>query len=102
VLPNTVAARVDLASWTAPAVFGWLAQTGHLDDAEMLRTFNCGIGMVVVADRVRADEVMRTLKAAGETAVVIGEITPPNGIPSEAKGKGDAWAVSFEGPLAYA
>ena len=99
VLPNTVAARVDLSSWTPPAVFGWLAKMGRLDDTEMLRTFNCGIGMIVVADKARAGEVMAVLRAAGEAPVVIGEITPPGGERSSAKGKGDAWAVGYGGKL---
>ena len=47
VLPAGLAAHVDLAAWKAPAVFGWLARAGSLDDAEMLRTFNCGIGLVL-------------------------------------------------------
>jgi phosphoribosylformylglycinamidine cyclo-ligase len=100
VLPSSVAARIDLAAWSPPPVFGWLARTGRLDDAEMLRTFNCGIGMVLVARKARASEVMAALNAAGEAPVVIGEITPPSGERSSAKGKGDAWAVGYGGRLA--
>ncbi len=99
VLPNTVAARIDLSSFKMPPVFGWLAQAGRLDDTEMLRTFNCGIGMIVVVEKARADEVVTALRAAGEAPIVIGEITPPGGERSSAKGKGDAWAVSYEGKL---
>jgi phosphoribosylformylglycinamidine cyclo-ligase len=99
VLPADVAARVDLSAWRAPAVFGWLASVGRLDDAEMLRTFNCGIGMVVVADKARSAAVLAALKEAGEAAVVIGEITAPTGMKSDAKGKGEAWAVAYEGRL---
>jgi len=99
VLPNTVASAIDLSSWTPPPVFGWLAGAGHLDDAEMLRTFNCGIGMIVVADDARSGEVIAALKAAGESPTIIGEVTPPNGIKSSAKGKGDAWAVAYSGKL---
>ncbi len=68
VLPNTVASRIDLSAWTPPAVFGWLAKTGRLDDAEMLRTFNCGIGMIVVAAKANAGNVLAVLRAAGESA----------------------------------
>jgi phosphoribosylformylglycinamidine cyclo-ligase len=100
VLPNTVAARVDLSSWSPPAVFGWLARTGRLDAPEMLRTFNCGIGMIVVAERDRAGEVVAALRAAGEAPAVVGEIVPPSGERSSAKGKGDAWAVQYRGKLA--
>ena len=48
VLPDGIAAHVDLSAWKAPAVFGWLQQAGRLDDADMLRTFNCGMGMIAV------------------------------------------------------
>jgi len=99
VLPADVAARVDLSSWSAPAVFGWLASVGRLEDTEMLRTFNCGIGMVVVADKARSPAVLAALKEAGEAAVVIGDITAPTGTKSDAKGKGEAWAVAYEGRL---
>jgi len=102
VLPPTVAAAIDLTSWQAPAVFGWLAQVGHLDDAEMLRTFNCGIGMIAVVDKEGADGLVRLLQEWGEQPVIIGEIVPPTGERSSAKGKGEAWAVSYEGKLKFA
>ena len=102
VLPPTVAAAIDLTSWQAPAVFGWLAQVGHLDDAEMQRTFNCGIGMIAVVDKEGADGLVRLLQEWGEQPVIIGEIVPPTGERSSAKGKGEAWAVSYEGKLKFA
>ena len=98
-LTDRVAARIDLAHWRPPAVFGWLAKAGNLDDAEMLRTFNCGIGMVIVAERARAGEMMAALEGAGEKPVVIGDIGPGGGERSAAKGKGDSWAVKYEGRL---
>jgi phosphoribosylformylglycinamidine cyclo-ligase len=101
VLPETVAAAVDLSSITVPPVFGWLAKAGRLDDPEMLRTFNCGIGMVVVAEKARAGEVMQALTDAGEAPVILGEIVAPTGEKSDAKGKGEAWAVQYEGRLKY-
>jgi len=101
VLPDTVAARIDLTSFPAPPVFGWLAKTGRLDDAEMLKTFNCGTGMVVVAAKDETDAVLAALREAGETPAVIGEITPPGGTKSDAKGKGGAWAVRYAGTLRY-
>jgi phosphoribosylformylglycinamidine cyclo-ligase len=101
VLPETVAAAVDLSAITVPPVFGWLAKAGRLDDPEMLRTFNCGIGMVVVAEKARAGEVVQALTSAGEAAVILGEIIAPTGEKSDAKGKGEAWAVQYEGRLKY-
>jgi len=102
VLPPSVAATLDLSSWQSPSVFGWLARAGHLPDGEMLRTFNCGIGMILVAAKKGADAVMANLSEAGEMPIVIGEITPPGGERSTAKGKGEAWAVSYEGRLTFA
>jgi phosphoribosylformylglycinamidine cyclo-ligase len=102
VLPPTVAAAVDLTSWRAPAVFGWLASAGRLPEAEMLRTFNCGIGMIAVVAKAEADALVRLLQEWGEQPVVIGEITPPSGEKSSAKGKGEAWAVTYEGTLKFA
>ncbi|MFN0220054.1 MAG: phosphoribosylformylglycinamidine cyclo-ligase [Hyphomicrobium sp.] len=99
ILPDSVAARIDLKCIAVPTVFEWLAKTGRLDDAEMLRTFNCGIGMVIVADKARAADVLTALKAAGEAPILIGDIVPPGGRKSDAKGKGEAWAVRFDGCL---
>jgi phosphoribosylformylglycinamidine cyclo-ligase len=99
VLPDTVAARIDLSSWSAPPEFGWLQSTGRLDDAEMLRTFNCGVGMVIVADQARAHDVIAALRDAGEQPALIGDITSPSGGKTDAKGKGESWAVQFVGTL---
>jgi phosphoribosylformylglycinamidine cyclo-ligase len=101
VLPDTVAAAVDLSAISVPPVFGWLAKAGRLDDAEMLRTFNCGIGMIVIADRGRVGDVMQALIDAGEAPVLLGAIIAPSGEKSDAKGKGEAWAVKYEGRLKY-
>jgi phosphoribosylformylglycinamidine cyclo-ligase len=101
VLPPSVAARIELASWQAPSVFGWLARASRLDDAEMLRTFNCGIGMVIVAARADADGLVRVLQEWGEAPHVIGDVAAPSGAKSPAKGKGEAWAVGYAGALRY-
>jgi phosphoribosylformylglycinamidine cyclo-ligase len=99
VLPDGIAADVDLGAWRAPPVFGWLMEAGGLDEPEMLRTFNCGIGMVAVAAGGAADEVMRVLEAAGESPIRIGELEPGRGVKSQAKGKGEAEAVRYSGRL---
>jgi len=99
VLPSTVAAHIELGSWTPAPVFGWLARTGRLDDAEMLRTFNCGLGMVAVAAKGKADAVLAAFRDAGEQPAVLGEIRPGTGARSAAKGKGDAFAVTYGGAL---
>jgi phosphoribosylformylglycinamidine cyclo-ligase len=99
VLPAGLAAHVDLAAWPVPPVFGWLHRLGGIEDEEMLRTFNCGLGMIVVTAALRADDVIAILTAAGETATVIGEIEPGRGVKSQAKGKGEAEAVRYSGSL---
>jgi phosphoribosylformylglycinamidine cyclo-ligase len=101
VLPAGLAAHVDLARWQAPAVFSWLARAGTLDDAEMLRTFNCGLGLVLVAAQAEAEKVFAALGAAGEAPVVIGEVEPGRGVKSQAKGKGEAEAVRYSGRLEF-
>ncbi len=74
VLPTGLAAHVDLSRLSPQPVFGWLSRTGGINENEMLRTFNCGTGMVVVADKEKADAVLDKLRAEGETATVIGTL----------------------------
>jgi phosphoribosylformylglycinamidine cyclo-ligase len=74
VLPEAVAARLDSASWPMPAVFRWLKKQGNIEDAEMHRTFNCGIGMVLVVSPVEAKLAIDTLAAHGVEAFEIGKI----------------------------
>jgi phosphoribosylformylglycinamidine cyclo-ligase len=74
VLPDGLAAELDATTWPLPPVFGWLAGTADIAPAEMARTFNCGIGMVVVVAADAADAATRVLTAAGETVHRIGEI----------------------------
>ena len=72
VLPAGCAARIDRDSWQMPAVFQWLAREGGVAEAEMLRTFNCGIGFVLVVPSAAADEVCEALQAL--SPFVLGEI----------------------------
>jgi len=102
ILSPNVGARIDLTSWKAPAVFGWIARTGRLDDAEMLRTFNCGIGLVIVSDRAGAPALLDVLHEAGEAAAIIGEIGEPTGQRTQAKGQGETEAVAYSGQLGFA
>jgi len=74
VLPDGIAARVDLAAVPVLPVMRWLAQAGNIAETEMLRTFNCGIGMVVVVDAARADAVADVLRREGETVVQLGTL----------------------------
>jgi len=74
VLPRGTRAVIDTASWRRPAVFRWLQERGGVSDKEMLRTFNCGVGMVLCLSAEHADEATRLLDNAGETAWRLGEI----------------------------
>jgi phosphoribosylformylglycinamidine cyclo-ligase len=74
VLPDGVGVSLDLGAIPVPPVFGWLAHTGGVAESEMLRTFNCGIGMVVVVDPARIAEATDALRQAGETPVLLGRL----------------------------
>lgn len=76
VLPEGLGVALDLAAIPVPPVFGWLAEAGGVAEREMLRTFNCGIGMIVAAEAAKADEVAAALTEAGEAPVRLGEIVP--------------------------
>lgn len=88
VLPKNVSANIDLSAISVPAVFQWLAQQGAISPVEMLRTFNCGIGLIIIAERSKATELEAILTAEGEEVSYIGEIV--------AKQKD---RVSFQGTL---
>ena len=74
VLPAHLSARIDLSSWQPAPVFDWLQQTGKVAEKEMLRTFNCGVGMMLAVDAGIADQVVEKLQALGETAWKIGDV----------------------------
>ncbi|HZG28081.1 MAG TPA: phosphoribosylformylglycinamidine cyclo-ligase [Ensifer sp.] len=74
VLPKHLAAEIDLAAVKAPAVFSWLAKTGGVAPNEMLRTFNCGVGMIAVVSPDKADQVAAALEAEGETVFRLGRM----------------------------
>ena len=75
VIPQGLTARIDTGSWQWPALFDWLQRTGDVDTGEMRRTFNCGVGMVLAVPAAEATNALDILRAAGESAWVIGEAT---------------------------
>ena len=75
VLPDHLAAHVDLGAIATPKVFGWLAKVGGMSEREMLRTFNCGVGMLVAVAPADAQKLIDHLTEAGETAAVVGQLT---------------------------
>jgi phosphoribosylformylglycinamidine cyclo-ligase len=74
VLSPNIEVKIDYNSWQRPEIFDYLQKLGKVDDHEMHRTFNCGIGMVLVVDKNHVDEIMQILKLQGETPNIIGEL----------------------------
>ncbi|HEX5363336.1 MAG TPA: phosphoribosylformylglycinamidine cyclo-ligase, partial [Gallionella sp.] len=79
VLPDNVVAAIDGSSWQMPKLFHWLREQGNVNAQEMYRTFNCGIGMVVIVAAEDADRAINELQATGETVSRIGTIRARNG-----------------------
>ncbi|MFG1211403.1 phosphoribosylformylglycinamidine cyclo-ligase [Xanthobacter flavus] len=79
VLPAGTIARIDLSNLIVPPVFRWLASVGAVAREEMLRAFNCGVGMAVVVPVEREEEVADAFAAAGETVIRLGVIEPGTG-----------------------
>ena len=80
VLSESLGAQIDLGAWDLPPVFHWLAETGGIAESEMLKTFNCGIGMIVVCAEDQARKLAELLTGAGETVVQIGSVTGNPGV----------------------
>ena len=74
ILGDDIHARIDTSTWRQPAVFDWLQAAGNIHTSEMRRTFNCGVGMVIVVAEAEADNALRILRDAGESAWRIGDI----------------------------
>ena len=80
VLPDGMACEIDLSSWELPPVFRWLATTANMAEAELLKTFNCGIGMMLVVAPDRAEAIAALLREAGETVVALGHVVEGQGV----------------------
>ena len=74
-MPKGLCAKINLDSWLVPEIFTWLAEAGPIKEAEMLRTFNCGIGMVIFVDPHQKDAILSALESEGETAIMLGKVT---------------------------
>lgn len=75
VLPENMQAKINASSWQWPAIFTWLQQAGNVNNHEMYRTFNCGVGMIIALPQSLAEQAVEWLNAAGENAWQIGTIT---------------------------
>ncbi len=76
ILPEHLAAQIHLDAVPVPPVFGWLQKMGGMPESEMLRTFNCGIGMIAIVPADRASRVAAHLETSGETAIELGSLIP--------------------------
>ena len=94
VLPDGISARIDGLAWSLPPLFRWLAAAGGVAPAEMARTFNCGLGMIVVVAPEAAETALRTLREQGETVWRIGELIAEAGTPSVHL---DDWDAAWRG-----
>jgi phosphoribosylformylglycinamidine cyclo-ligase len=99
-LPPALAPHIDLDAWHGPAVFGWLQHQSRLDDGAMLRTFNCGIGLVLAVAHAAIEPVLALMTAAGETPVLIGAVEAGRGVTVAAKGQ-PAHSVRYSGRLRF-
>ncbi len=86
VLPEHLAAEIDLTQVNVPAVFGWLSKTGGMEEREMLRTFNCGVGMLVAVAEEDAEKLVQSLNASGEISSIVGQLTERTGEPVTFRG----------------
>ncbi len=80
-LPEELAAEIDISAWPLPAVFKWLRDAGGIESAEFARTFNCGIGMVLVVSKDKVDAAIGELERQGEKVHRIGRLTKRTGSP---------------------
>lgn len=80
VLPQGTRAVIDVASWTRPTVFDWLQEKGNVDEREMHRVLNCGVGMVVCVARDKVEQALAVLREAGEHPWLIGSIAEGEGV----------------------
>jgi phosphoribosylformylglycinamidine cyclo-ligase len=81
VLPADLGLVLDPKAWPRPAVFDWLQENGNIEENEMLRTFNCGIGMVMLVSKSNARAAADAAKAAGLACHDIGEVISMDGEP---------------------
>jgi phosphoribosylformylglycinamidine cyclo-ligase len=80
VVPEGLGCEIDLSAWTLPPVFRWLAKTANMAEQELLKTFNCGIGMIAFVDQARAAELADLFRAQGETVVELGRVVKGEGV----------------------
>ena len=80
VLPEDLGAEIDLSSWSLPPVFGWLAEMGGMEEAELLKTFNAGVGMIAVVPEDKVEAAKAAFAGEGHEAFGMGRVTEGAGV----------------------
>lgn len=80
IIPQGFGVKVNVGTWDVPAIFNYIKKCGNIDEKDMFSTYNMGVGMIMIVPEVDAEAVVETLKAAGETANIIGEIVEGEGV----------------------
>ena len=86
VLPPEISCKLNANLWPIPPVFGWLSKMGGLSTNEMLRTFNCGLGGVLIVAKKYEEVVLENLKEAGESAFLVGTLFNKENIQVQVEG----------------
>lgn len=90
VLPSGTGCYIDARAWELPLVFKWLMKEGRVQPLEMARTFNNGIGMILIVDPDKVDEIIQVIQSSGEEVYRVGEVVPGEGV--EMRGL-DSWTI---------
>ena len=98
ILPENVSAHVDASTWILPPVFDWLREAGNLAPLEMAKTFNCGIGLVVIVKASGADEVKEIFTQQGETVYTLGHVVKRSENEPATIVNGQAGSWGYDGP----
>jgi len=93
VLPDDTLAAIDKNSWQLPEVFQWLQENGNVESSEMHRTFNCGVGMVLIVSADDTASILMALEQCGESAWQLGQIRPRQSVPAGDEPAGDEQVI---------
>ncbi|EPE37497.1 phosphoribosylformylglycinamidine cycloligase [Candidatus Photodesmus katoptron] len=85
ILPDDVEAVINSSSWKWPPIFQWIQEKGNIETYEMYRTFNCGVGLIVILPEKQANSAIKLFQKEGENAWIIGEIIPVQSLSEKAK-----------------
>ena len=80
IIPEGLGVKINVGTWEVPAIFGYIQKCGNIEDVDMFSTYNMGAGMMMVVPEEEAEAVVESLRAAGETANIIGEIIEGEGV----------------------